>query len=91
MSSPYYWLDHLLLAHKNEESNHGVKSEIGRDKLIKQSSTVVQVDPIDYNQSEISSCHSPRKSPFRPKVYKEEEEKGLYEVLNKSKINSLNM
>lgn len=72
-----------LLAYQWIKTNQTI-DEIEKEELVKQSSTLAQVDPLelDKSSSETSGYHSPLKSPFRARVYKEEEEKGLYESVH---------
>lgn len=63
----------MLAPRDTFDDKAGVKSDAGRDKLLKQSSTLVTVDPMEYEQ-DLADVESPTKtSAFRAKVFKEEE------------------
>jgi hypothetical protein len=49
----------------------GVKSDVGRDKLIKQSSTMVDLDPTDFNNDE-EAMVKVKSSAFKGKIDEKE-------------------
>ena len=49
----------------------GVKSDAGRDTLLKQSSTIVTVDPMEQEDIDLGKIND--SSNFKPKVFKEKE------------------
>jgi hypothetical protein len=55
----------------------GVKSDVGRDHLVKQSSTIVNYDQLEmknpYDDADEELLNKSKTSPFRAKVYKEKE------------------